>query len=199
MTVGKHTATVVVTGETKNATQELDKLQKKLESTEKKLEKANKRGGELGKTPSDPSKLGKAQSAFQGLTSSVGLLRAGYRVAVLDNFLFGQTPLLEWIHDENLRIVRGDARDAALLRELVSDADAVIPLACLTGAPLCDRDPTAARSVIVDAVDLLLGLLSRQQRDLPALFALLDRLDQASLAAQRRLTIPFVRDVLNQQ
>ena len=77
MTVGKHTATVVVTGETKNATQELDKLQKKLESTEKKLEKANKRGGELGKTLSDPSKLGKAQSAFQGLTSSVGLLRAG--------------------------------------------------------------------------------------------------------------------------
>jgi nucleoside-diphosphate-sugar epimerase len=85
-------------------------------------------------------------------------------VTVLDNFLFGQTPLLEWVHDENLRVVRGDARDADLLRELVLRADAVLPLACLTGAPLCDRDPTAARSVIVDALDLILGLLGRQQR-----------------------------------
>jgi nucleoside-diphosphate-sugar epimerase len=58
---------------------------------------------------------------------------------VLDSFLFGQTPLLEWVHDESLRIVRGDARDADLLRELASGADTVIPLACLTGAPLCDR------------------------------------------------------------
>lgn len=39
-------------------------------------------------------------------------------------------------------------------------------------------------------------LLRRCPRDLPALFELLDRLDVASLAAQRRLTIPFVRSVL---
>lgn len=40
-------------------------------------------------------------------------------------------------------------------------------------------------------------LLRRVDRDLPALTALLDRLDQASLASQRRLTVPFVRQVLN--
>lgn len=39
-------------------------------------------------------------------------------------------------------------------------------------------------------------LLRRRPRDLPALFRLLDRLDEASLASQRRLTIPFVRTVL---
>lgn len=39
-------------------------------------------------------------------------------------------------------------------------------------------------------------LLRRCPRDLPALCELLDRLDTASLAAQRRLTIPFVRSVL---
>lgn len=38
-------------------------------------------------------------------------------------------------------------------------------------------------------------LLRRSPRDMPALFALLDRLDQASLAAQRKLTIPFVKEV----
>lgn len=39
-------------------------------------------------------------------------------------------------------------------------------------------------------------LLSRYSRDLHSLFDSLDRLDHASLAAQRRLTIPFVREVL---
>lgn len=39
-------------------------------------------------------------------------------------------------------------------------------------------------------------LLSRVGRDTAGLFALLDRLDRAALAAQRRLTVPFVRGVL---
>lgn len=40
-------------------------------------------------------------------------------------------------------------------------------------------------------------LLSRSRRDMASLYAALDRLDSAALKAQRRLTIPFVRDALN--
>lgn len=39
-------------------------------------------------------------------------------------------------------------------------------------------------------------LLSRSRRDMASLYGLLDRLDDAALRAQRRLTIPFVKDVL---
>jgi DnaA family protein len=39
-------------------------------------------------------------------------------------------------------------------------------------------------------------LLKRMPRDLRSLFEILDQLDEASLAAQRRLTIPFIRDAL---
>lgn len=39
-------------------------------------------------------------------------------------------------------------------------------------------------------------LLTRVERSTGSLFRLLDRLDRASLAAQKRLTIPFVRSVL---
>jgi DnaA family protein len=39
-------------------------------------------------------------------------------------------------------------------------------------------------------------LLKRMPRDLRSLFEVLDHLDEASLAAQRRLTIPFIRDAL---
>lgn len=51
------------------------------------------------------------------------------------------------------------------------------------------------RGLQVDAATID-WLLKRVDRDLPALTALLDRLDLASLASQRRLTVPFVRQVL---
>ena len=38
-----------------------------------------------------------------------------------------------------------------------------------------------------------LFLIRRSARDMPSLFALLDRMDEASLAQHRKLTIPFVR------
>jgi DnaA family protein len=39
-------------------------------------------------------------------------------------------------------------------------------------------------------------LLKRMPRDMHSLFEILDQLDEASLVAQRRLTIPFIRDAL---
>ncbi len=42
-------------------------------------------------------------------------------------------------------------------------------------------------------------LLKRMPRDLHSLFEVLDRLDEASLVAQRRLTIPFIRDALEKR
>lgn len=39
-------------------------------------------------------------------------------------------------------------------------------------------------------------ILRRMPRDLGSLFATLDELDEASLMAQRRLTVPFIRDAL---
>lgn len=41
-------------------------------------------------------------------------------------------------------------------------------------------------------------LLSRSRRDMSSLYSLLDRLDTEALIAKRRLTIPFVREVLSQ-
>ncbi|MGD2055817.1 MAG: DnaA regulatory inactivator Hda [Gammaproteobacteria bacterium] len=40
-------------------------------------------------------------------------------------------------------------------------------------------------------------LLKRIPRDLPTVFSALDRLDEAAMVEQRRLTIPFVKSILN--
>jgi DnaA family protein len=42
-------------------------------------------------------------------------------------------------------------------------------------------------------------MLRRLPRDMSHLYSFLDRLDQASLIAQRRLTVPFVKAVLEQR
>ncbi|RMH59573.1 MAG: NAD(P)-dependent oxidoreductase [Candidatus Hydrogenedentota bacterium] len=91
------------------------------------------------------------------------LLEAGYAVTVLDNFLFNQSSLLDCCVFEDFTVVRGDCRDERLLRDHVKDADIVIPLAALVGAPLCDRDPLTAIAVNRDAVRTLLRLLSPNQ------------------------------------
>ena len=92
------------------------------------------------------------------------LLQGGHQVTVLDNFLYDQTSLLDCCHHPALSVVRGDARDRARLAEVLKDADAVLPLACLTGAPACERNPQEAKSVNLDAIRLLLELRSRDQR-----------------------------------
>ena len=86
------------------------------------------------------------------------LLARGYRVIALDNLMYNQTPLLDCCHDKNLEIIRGDARDRRLMAKLLNGVEIshVIPLACIVGAPACDRRPEEARSTNLDAIKMLL-------------------------------------------
>lgn len=91
------------------------------------------------------------------------LLNKGHEVTVLDNLMFGQTPLLDVCNNKNLNIVRGDVRNDSLLKEQVTKADAIIPLAALVGAPLCDKDPIQAQSVNADAIKKIYDWKSKDQ------------------------------------
>jgi nucleoside-diphosphate-sugar epimerase len=92
------------------------------------------------------------------------LLDRDYRVTVLDNFMFRQDSLATCCIDPNFEVVRGDARDERVLAPLVARADAVIPLAALVGAPICDRDQIAAVSTNRDAIQTLDRRMSQSQR-----------------------------------
>ena len=83
------------------------------------------------------------------------LLKEGYEVTALDNFMYQQTSLLECCYHPQLKIVRGDTRDKELMAKLMKGVDAIFPLACLTGAPFCAPDPLGAQSIIFDAVQMI--------------------------------------------
>jgi len=91
------------------------------------------------------------------------LLNHGHDVVALDNFMYHQTSLLDCCHDEKLTIIRGDSRDKEFLVKQTKSADAIFPLACLTGAPLCNKNPEDARSTNLDAIKTLIDHKSRDQ------------------------------------
>jgi nucleoside-diphosphate-sugar epimerase len=91
------------------------------------------------------------------------LLDAGHHVTALDSLLYGQGSLFHLCANPRFEFVRGDARDETLVARLVREADVVIPLAAVVGAPACDRDPWLARAVNLDAVLLLERLRSPRQ------------------------------------
>jgi nucleoside-diphosphate-sugar epimerase len=91
------------------------------------------------------------------------LLKSGHTVIAVDNFMYNQTSLLDCCHDKKLTVVRGDARDKGLITKHLKGVDAVFPLACVVGAPACDKDPETAKAINLGAVKMLMELRSQQQ------------------------------------
>jgi nucleoside-diphosphate-sugar epimerase len=102
-------------------------------------------------------------AGYLGSILSEHLLDAGHRVTVLDNLMYRQRSLLHLAANPNFEFVFGDARDESLLRRILKDVDAIIPLAALVGAPACDRDPWLAKAVNFDAIALLNSIRSKEQ------------------------------------
>ncbi len=91
------------------------------------------------------------------------LLVAGYRVTTVDSLIYQQCSLFHLCANPQFEFVSGDVRDQETMRPLVKEADVIIPLAAVVGAPACDRDPWLAKSVNLEAIRLLNGLRSAQQ------------------------------------
>ena len=91
------------------------------------------------------------------------LLAEGYRVSVLDNLMYRHGSLFHLCTHPAFDFVNGDVRDEELMCRLVKDADVLIPLAAVVGAPACERDPWLAKSVNLEAVRTLNQLRSPQQ------------------------------------
>jgi nucleoside-diphosphate-sugar epimerase len=103
-------------------------------------------------------------AGYLGSVMVPALLAEGHRVTVVDNFMFNQAALNHLCAEPNFEVRRGDARDPEVLKPLLREADLIIPLAALVGAPLCNNDKIGAETINRDAIVTLLQLASREQR-----------------------------------
>jgi nucleoside-diphosphate-sugar epimerase len=102
-------------------------------------------------------------AGYLGSTMVPDLLAAGHKVTVLDNFMFKQTSLNHCCYHPNFTVVKGDIRQKETMSALMKEADVIIPLAALVGAPLCNLDPIGATTINHDAIELMLNILSKDQ------------------------------------
>lgn len=93
-------------------------------------------------------------AGYVGSALVPALLADGRDVRVLDLYLYGE-PLAS---DPRLEQVRGDMRDAALVKRAVKDVDAVIHLACISNDPSFELDPALGKSINFDSFEPLVRL-----------------------------------------
>jgi nucleoside-diphosphate-sugar epimerase len=79
------------------------------------------------------------------------LLEKGYRVKVIDLYMFGENVLDEVKDNPNLKQIKGDIRDKALLEKEVPGTDAIIHLACISNDPSFELNPQLGKSINYDA------------------------------------------------
>lgn len=86
------------------------------------------------------------------------LLGSGYRVRVLDSFLYGDDAIRELRGNAGVELIAGDTRDPLAVEHALCDVDSVVHLAAIVGDPACAFDEEftvdtniGATRVLVDA------------------------------------------------
>jgi nucleoside-diphosphate-sugar epimerase len=90
------------------------------------------------------------------------LLRAGYRVTVLDTLLFGGESLVPFLHHPNFNFVKADITQPRAVRDAVKGEwpkpDAIVHLAAIVGFPACQAvGRQVAWRYNVDATKMVFG------------------------------------------
>jgi nucleoside-diphosphate-sugar epimerase len=78
--------------------------------------------------------------------------------------MYKQASLNHLCHNPRFNVVNGDIRNLAHIQPLLKDADVIIPLAALVGAPLCNKDVVGANTTNKEAVFMMLDKISKEQR-----------------------------------
>ena len=75
------------------------------------------------------------------------LLSKGYKVNVLDKFLYGKESLKEINSNPNLNVIEGDTRHIEDVTSAIKGVDAVVHLAELVGDPACTLSPSTTQEI----------------------------------------------------
>ncbi|MBK9146169.1 MAG: NAD-dependent epimerase/dehydratase [Candidatus Melainabacteria bacterium] len=86
------------------------------------------------------------------------LLKEGYKVKVVDLYIFGDDVLEHVKDDPGLEQIRGDIRDQELLSRILPGCDAVIHLACISNDPCFELNPELSKSINFDCFEPLVSI-----------------------------------------
>jgi len=99
-------------------------------------------------------------AGYKGVKVVQALLEKGFRVTILDNFMYGCDSVLHLLKYENLDIVRADIRNDI---DNIGCYDIIIHLAGISGYPACEANVNSAQLINVGATGRLVHSLSKSQ------------------------------------
>lgn len=100
-------------------------------------------------------------AGYKGVLLVDALLKRGYQVTLLDNFIYGYHSVLHLVGDRNLAIKALDVRN--LGAKDVAGADVIFHLAGISGMAACAANPYSAEAINVQATQKLVSLLGKGQ------------------------------------
>jgi nucleoside-diphosphate-sugar epimerase len=100
-------------------------------------------------------------AGYKGVILTSLLLDKGYQVTVLDNFMYGFSPILHLVSNENLSVVNKDIRNITL--KDVQHFDCIFHLAGISGMPACAANPHSAEVINVKSTERLVSFLRDDQ------------------------------------
>jgi nucleoside-diphosphate-sugar epimerase len=86
-------------------------------------------------------------AGFLGSVAVARLLERGFKVRVLDSFLFGEAALEDAKGHPNCELIRGDVRDIGAVVKAMKGCDAVVHFAAIVGDPACEENKQLAMEV----------------------------------------------------
>lgn len=76
------------------------------------------------------------------------LLLNNFKVTVLDNFIYNQENVfLDLYNNNDFTLIRDDVRNLKVLKKTLNNADIIIPLAAIVGAPACKKNRKLATEI----------------------------------------------------
>lgn len=102
-------------------------------------------------------------AGYIGSTLAPLLLKEGYKVTVVDILAYKQVSLLPCFSYDTFKFVKADVANEQLMKGLIKEADIIIPLAALVGAPVCAMNPYLAKLVNYDAVQFIIDNTTEDQ------------------------------------
>lgn len=102
-------------------------------------------------------------AGYIGSLLSDTLVNQGYEVTVIDNLFFNKNTIGHLIIKKNFKFIHADVRNSVITNEEIKKNDIIIPLACLVGAPLCDKYPNDALEINQDVIVDMINKKSKNQ------------------------------------
>jgi len=101
---------------------------------------------------------------YIGSMLSDQLVRQGYDVLAIDTMKYSKSSLNHLFFYDNFKYINADVTSVSVLKKYIKNADFIIPLAALVGAPICEKNKREATAVNFIQIKIILKFIKKNQK-----------------------------------